>query len=102
MPYLFLSYARKDTEFVQALISDLRELGNTVWFDEEVSPGQAWWDHILEQIRACDGFVYALSRATLASLSCERESSYAVALGKPILPIWLTGDEPRNRLSPDL
>ncbi len=41
MSNIFLSYARKDASLVQALISDLRELGNWVWFDEQVGGGQA-------------------------------------------------------------
>jgi hypothetical protein len=102
MPTIFLSYARRDAILVKALASDLQALGNTVWLDEEVSGGQAWWDHILEQIRACEVFVLALSPAALASLPCTWEREYAAALGKPLLPIWLTGDEPRYRLPPAL
>ena len=98
MPAIFLSYARNDAALAQILVSDLRELGSTVWLDEETSGGQDWWNLILEQIRACEVFVYALSSASLDSLSCTRESTYAVALGKPVLPIWLAGDEPRRRL----
>ena len=74
MARLFLSYARKDAVPVQALVQDLQALGNTVWFDEEVAGGQAWWDLILEQIRHCDVFVFALSPISLDSVSCRRES----------------------------
>ena len=70
---IFLSYARLDAAPVRALAGDLRALSNTVWLDEEVSGGQAWWDHILEQIRACDMFVFALSPAALESVSCHRD-----------------------------
>ncbi|WP_089939315.1 SUMF1/EgtB/PvdO family nonheme iron enzyme, partial [Candidatus Entotheonella palauensis] len=102
MPAIFLSYARQDATLVQALVNDLEELSYEVWLDEKVSGGQAWWDHILEQIRGCDVFVFSLSPAALESLACRQESGYAAALGKPVLPILLTGDEPRNHLSPDL
>ncbi len=102
MSTIFLSYARQDAELVQALATDLRALGNTVWLDEEVSGGQAWWHHILDQIRTCDVFVFALSSVTLESKACRRESDYATALGKPVLPIWLKGEESQNRLPPDL
>ncbi len=102
MSTIFLSYARQDAALAQTLATDLRKLKNTVWLDEEVSGGQTWWDHILEQIRACDIFVFALSPTALESLACRRESEYAAALGKPVLPIWLTGEEPRNRLPPAL
>ena len=98
MPAIFLSYARDDATLVQALVGDLGALGNTVWLDEDAPSGQDWWNLILEQIRACEVFVYALSPASLDSQACTRESTYAVALGKPVLPIWLAGDEPRRRL----
>ncbi len=90
MSTIFVSYARKDAALVQALADDLRELGNTVWLDEEVSGGQAWWDHILEQIRNCEVFVFALSPAALESLSCGRESDYAAALGRQPLTVLAT------------
>ena len=97
MPAIFLSYARDDAKLAQALVRDLRDLGSTVWLDEETSGGQDWWNLILEQIRACDVFVYALSQASLDSLACTRELTYAVALGKPVLPIWVASDELRRR-----
>ncbi len=102
MSAIFLSYTRQDATLVQILANDLRQLRNTVWLDEEVSAGQAWWDHILDQIRSCDVFVFALSPAALESVSCRRESEYAAVLGKPVLPILVTGPEPRNHLSPAL
>jgi hypothetical protein len=98
MSTIFLSYARHDATLVQALVNDLRALGNTVWLDEEVSGAQAWWSNILTQIRGCEVFVFALSPAALASLACGRELEYAAALGKPVLPIWLTGDDLWRRL----
>ena len=95
MSTIFLSYARQDAKLVRALADDLRALDNAVWLDENVSGGQTWWNHILDQIRTCDVFVFALSPDALDSLACRRESEYADALGKPILPILLTGDAPR-------
>ena len=99
---IFLSYARLDAAPVRALAGDLRALSNTVWLDEEVSGGQAWWDHILEQIRACDMFVFALSPAALESVSCHRESEYAAALGEPVLPVLVAEGVPIAQLRPAL
>jgi hypothetical protein len=40
---IFLSYSRKDAEFVRKLYLDLREDGFNIWFDqEEIVPGQKW------------------------------------------------------------
>ena len=102
MPTIFLSYARQDKEPVKALGHHLRALADNVWLDEEISGGQIWWDQILAQIRSCDVFAYAMSPAALKSVACRRESEYAVALRKRILPICLTGDEPIKLLPPSL
>ncbi len=90
MADIFLSYARQDVTLVLALAEDLRALGNTVWWDEELSAGQIWWDRILDQIRRCDVFVFALSPTALDSHACRREWEYAAVLGKPILPVLVT------------
>jgi hypothetical protein len=55
--------------------------------DLQAGGGRDWWAAILEQIRACDLFVAALSVAALDSVACVREREYAAVLGKPILPI---------------
>ena len=68
MPTVFISYARRDAVPVAALADDLGEFGYTVWLDREVSGGQHWWDRILDQIRTCDVFVFALSPAGLDSV----------------------------------
>jgi hypothetical protein len=39
MRTIFLNYARRDTVLVQALVHDLRALGNTVWLEEEKISG---------------------------------------------------------------
>lgn len=33
MPQVFISYSRKDIEFVERLVSDLNSAGLTVWYD---------------------------------------------------------------------
>jgi hypothetical protein len=84
---IFLSYARDDQEQIGALVAGLRALGMSVWIDDALIAGQAWWNEILEHIRECDVFVQAISRATRQSEACDRERAYARALGKPVLPV---------------
>ncbi len=87
MVNIFISYSRKSETAVRALADDIEALGHEVWFDQDVSGGQAWWDQILASIRTCDVFVFALAPDSLNSKACEREYSYAADLGKPILPV---------------
>ncbi|MGE5689094.1 MAG: TIR domain-containing protein [Pseudomonadota bacterium] len=86
---VFVSYARQDHERVRQVVDGLRLLAADVWLDESLVAGEAWWEEILEHIRACDVFVQTLSTAALKSPPCESERRYAAALGKPILPVAL-------------
>src|SRR5215211_1710859 len=64
---VFISYAREAQEQVRELADDIAALGWAVWFDEQLSGGTAWWDRILESIRGCDVFLFALSRESVDS-----------------------------------
>ena len=61
MSRIFISYSSKNRALVEALANDLETLGHEIWFDKELSGGQSWWDQILQGIRACDLFVFALT-----------------------------------------
>ena len=86
---IFITYARKDREAVQALTGDLERARNAVWLDNELTGGQAWWDTILGQIRACDLYMFALTPESLKSRACNSELDYAIALGRPLLPVLI-------------
>lgn len=93
MPQIFISYSSKDRAIVEHLADDLEFAleGWTVWFDRELnrSGGQKWWEVILHELCECDVFITALSPHILRSKPCELEHGYALALGKPVLPIKL-------------
>lgn len=92
MAKLFLSYASAHRPKVAELASDIVSLGHVAWYDQELTGGQEWWDHILRQIRACDLFVLVITAETLESEACRRELDYATQLGKSLLPVRL--DQP--------
>jgi hypothetical protein len=89
MARVFLSYSRDDAERLAILSDDLKNLGHTAWIDKELTGGQRWWDHILQEIRDCDAFISAVSASSMDSRACLAEYEYAVALGKPILPVMV-------------
>jgi nucleotide-binding universal stress UspA family protein len=97
MPTLLLSYARDDRVKVEDLTQRLPQLGYSVWMDNSLRGGQDWWDEICTHVRDCDAFVAIVSEAYLSSTACKREREYAVALGKPLLPI---GVEPITQAMP--
>jgi hypothetical protein len=102
MTNIFISYNRKSEAVSKALAGDFEELGHTVWFDQELSGGQAWWDQILAMVRRCDLFVFILEPEALNSTACKREYDYATDVGKPILPILVSDGVAINRLPPAL
>ena len=96
---VFVSYARDDQAAVRSLVDDLVRARVQVWIDEELVGGDAWWTAILEQIRGCEVFLFALSDKSLDSKPCRAEWGYAQALGLPILPVEI-GPAANRRADP--
>ncbi len=96
---LFVSYSSQDRSMVDGLASALRKAQQQVWFDQELGGGDSWWAKILEQIRACDVFLVALSSNWLQSKPSQSELRYAQALNRPILPVRI-GDIDSMRVNP--
>jgi hypothetical protein len=102
MANIFVSYNRQSKEITTTLVDDIESLGHSVWYDQELGGGQVWWDKILATVRACDVFVFVVDPAALSSTACKREYGYAADLGKPILPVLVSGGVSTNLLPPAL
>ncbi|MBZ0309692.1 MAG: toll/interleukin-1 receptor domain-containing protein, partial [Anaerolineae bacterium] len=99
--FIFISYRKTDRARVEQLSADLSEMGHEVWFDKELTGGHEWWASILNAIRQCDLFIFALTQDALESEACQQEYRYAASLHKRILPIKLA-DIASNLLPPEL
>jgi hypothetical protein len=84
---VFVSYSSRDKDAVTRLTQDLQDTDEQVWLDQRLGGGDAWWRAILEQIRGCDVFIFALSQNSIQSKPCQAELHYAQELGLPILPV---------------
>ena len=85
---IFISYSRRDQEFVSRLASDLHEQVAFVWFDRStIQPGQKWHDEIMEGIQECKAFIVVLSPNAVESQYVREEVRRALELGKPIFPV---------------
>ena len=84
---VFVSYSSRDRDAVKSLTQDLQDADEVVWMDQRLAGGDTWWRAILEQIRSCDVFIFALSQNSIESKPCQAELKYVQALGLPILPV---------------
>jgi hypothetical protein len=84
---VFVSYSSRDRDAVKSLTQDLQDADERVWMDQRLAGGEAWWRAILEQLRGCDVFIFALSQNSIESKPCQAELQYAQALGLPVLPV---------------
>lgn len=85
---IFISYSRRDQEFVTRLASDLNSHVAGVWFDQAaIQAGQKWHDEIMDGIRECKAFILILSPDAVDSKYVREEVNKALELGKTIFPI---------------
>ena len=85
---IFISYSRRDQEFVVRLASDLNERVAGVWFDQSaIQLGEKWHDEIMEGIRECKAFILVLSPDAMESRYVREEVNKALELGKTIFPV---------------
>jgi hypothetical protein len=87
---VFVSYSRKDAEFVARIQRDLTGLGYDVWVDTEdmLAGGQARWRRsIVAAIRDAEVMVLVLSPNSTHSDNVERELSVAADNSKRVVPI---------------
>jgi hypothetical protein len=85
---IFISYSRRDQEFVTRLASDLDAQVPGVWFDQAtIQAGQNWHDEIMEGIRDCKAFILVLSPDAMESRYVRDEVNKALELGKTIFPV---------------
>jgi hypothetical protein len=102
MKRVFVSYSRSNLDVVNQLIQDVQAVGIDTWHDQTLTGGQRWWDSILANMRESDIFICALSPEYWDSEACKSELSYAVHLGKAILPVLVADGINLNLLSAPL
>lgn len=92
-PYIFVSYAHKDSAEVYSTIEKLSSLGYRIWYDEGIKPGVEWPENIAEHLDKCSLFMMFISPNSMASANCRREINFALSRSKKFLCIILTKTE---------
>jgi hypothetical protein len=84
----FLSYARKDSEFVLRLAKDLRAGGVDLWMDQrDLKTGVRWDREIEDALAKCPRLLVVLSPAAVKSNNVMDEVSFALEHRKTVLPV---------------
>jgi WD40 repeat protein len=90
MADLFVSYSRRDTDFVRRLCDALTARGKDVWLDTEtIADAEVFPEAIRRAIEECETFLFVITPASAESAYCEHEVEYARERGKRIVPVLL-------------
>jgi hypothetical protein len=88
MADVFISYSRKNKDFVLKLHEALNKFGRTDWVDwEDIPPAAPWGEEIKSAIVSSDSFVFVISKDSAASAECHLEIEHAVKQNKRLIPI---------------
>ena len=95
-PFVFVSYAHKDSATVEPLIRGLLSRGVRVWYDAGLEAGADWLIRIGEQLERSSSVVAFVSRNYEESHNCRSEISFAIEERKNLVIVYL---EPRENLN---
>ncbi|MCA9909871.1 MAG: toll/interleukin-1 receptor domain-containing protein, partial [Anaerolineae bacterium] len=83
---VFISYSRKDSEFVRQLVDALSQQQRAVWIDwRAIDYSTKWWEEICYGIDRADNALVVISPDSLNSVYCHREIEHARKRGKRII-----------------
>jgi hypothetical protein len=90
MQKIFISYSRKDIDFVRKLAGDLEKAGYDVWWDiTDLRGGDDWVSTLPAAIKSSQFFIIVLTPNSVESEWVRKEYTQALSLRKKIIPIML-------------
>ena len=94
-PFVFLCYARADSDLVARLKTDLLERRIQVWIDREgLQPGTLDWEEALRTaIRAAQAVLLIASPHARSSRYVRDELRIAELYQRPVYPLWIAGTQ---------
>ncbi len=88
MADVFISYSRKDKDFVRKLHDALSKLNRESWVDwQDIPPSAEWMKEIYSAIEGADTVVIVISPDSVNSSVCNDEVAHAVEHNKRLIPI---------------
>ena len=88
-PYIFISYAHRDSDAVMKVVSDMHDRGYRLWYDEGIEVGSEWPECIAEHLTKANLIIAFVSNAYMASDNCRREMHYSLSKRKKIINVFL-------------
>ncbi|MDD4653727.1 MAG: toll/interleukin-1 receptor domain-containing protein, partial [Methanothrix sp.] len=77
---VFISYSRKDEDFVHRLEERLESFGVRICRDKRSIPAGEFWDSFIEQaIKQCNRFLLVLSSSCIKSENVKKEIDAAIS-----------------------
>jgi len=96
-PRVFLSYSRRDTDFIDELVISLESHGFEVVFDRaDLFPGEPWEPRLQRLITDAETTVCVVSKNWLGSDQCGKELGIAVRNGRRIVPVIIDPVNPSD------
>lgn len=102
MEPFFISYQRKSKAFAVELCDRLGAAGINCWMDTKIKPSEPWKPAIDTAIKESVGVILIVTLDALKSQYVTYEWSFALGLGKKIIPIVLEEPDPTNKKHPQI
>ena len=101
MSDVFISYSRKDIDFVQRVFDVLTARDRDPWADwQDIPPTADWLDEIYQGIEAADSFLFVISPDSVISEICTLEIEHAIKHNKRLVPIvWKDASDVHQSMS---
>ena len=87
-PYIFVSYAHKDSQLVFPEIKIFHDEGYPIWYDQGLTGGQEWDDEVARALISSSLLVVFISENSMASNNVQDEIKLALKRNIDIVPIY--------------
>ncbi len=103
---VFITYSHEDTGSKDKLKKGLAVMENkgliTIWHDNEILPGDKWYEDISKNLADSDILLYLVSASSLASKNCNKELAEALSGKIRVVPIILEDCDWQNHQLSDV
>ncbi|GEM_PF-2618542 len=92
-PFVFVSYAHKDSDAVYRILRLLQGRGLRIWYDEGITPGSEWPEYIASHLDRAAAVIVFITENSVNSFNCRREITFAQARNKFFISVFLEKTE---------